>query len=74
VVEIADNGPGIPSALRERLFQPFAATARSGGSGLGLAISRELIQTHGGELVLVSTGPTGTRFRLSVPDRKNGVS
>jgi signal transduction histidine kinase len=74
VVEIADNGPGIPSAPRERLFQPFAATARSGGSGLGLAISRELVQSHGGELMLVSTGPMGTRFRLTVPDRKNGVS
>ena len=70
VVEIADNGPGIPSALRERLFQPFAGTTRSGGSGLGLAISRELIQAHGGDLVLVSTGAAGTRFRLTVPDRR----
>jgi signal transduction histidine kinase len=70
VIEIADNGPGIPNALRERLFQPFAGTNRSGGSGLGLAISRELILAHGGELVLVSSGPAGTRFRLTVPDRK----
>jgi len=70
VMEIADSGPGIPDTLRERLFQPFAGTTRSGGSGLGLAISRELVQAHGGDLVLVSTGPTGTRFRLSVPDRK----
>ena len=70
IVEIADNGPGIPSAMRERLFQPFAGTTRSGGSGLGLAISRELIQAHGGELVLVSTGENGTRFRLAVPARK----
>jgi signal transduction histidine kinase len=74
VVEIADNGPGIPVTARERLFQPFAATARSGGSGLGLAISRELVQSHGGELTLVSTGPMGTRFRLTVPDHKNLVS
>jgi signal transduction histidine kinase len=73
VVEIADNGPGIPAAQRERLFQPFAATARSGGSGLGLAISRELIQSLGGELVLVSTGVAGTRFRITVPDRTNGA-
>jgi signal transduction histidine kinase len=70
VIEITDNGPGIPSVLRERLFQPFAGTNRSGGSGLGLAISRELISAHGGELVLVSSGPAGTRFRLTVPDRK----
>jgi signal transduction histidine kinase len=69
VVEIADNGPGIPTAMRERLFQPFAGTTRSGGSGLGLAISRELIQAHGGDLVLVSTSENGTRFRLAVPAR-----
>jgi signal transduction histidine kinase len=41
-----------------------------GGSGLGLAISRELIQAHGGDIVLVSTGESGTRFRITVPDRK----
>jgi len=56
--------------MRERLFQPFAGTTRSGGSGLGLAISRELIQAHGGDLVLVSTGENGTRFRLTVPSRQ----
>ena len=70
MVEIADNGPGIPERLRERLFQPFAGSNRSGGSGLGLAISRELILAHGGDLMLVATGPMGTRFRLTVPDRK----
>ena len=46
-------------------------SARMGGSGLGLAISRELIQAHGGELVLVSTGETGTRFRITIPDGKD---
>jgi signal transduction histidine kinase len=70
IVEIADNGPGIPANVRERLFLPFAGSARSGGSGLGLAISRELIQAHGGELALVSSCATGTRFKLTVPDRK----
>ena len=71
VIDIADNGPGIPPAVRERLFQPFSGSTRSGGSGLGLAISRELIQAHGGELVLVSTGDNGTHFRLNIPDRKS---
>ena len=69
-IEIADTGPGIPPAVRERLFQPFAGTARAGGSGLGLAISRELLQAHGGDIVLVSTGSSGTRFKLIIPDRK----
>jgi signal transduction histidine kinase len=70
IIDIADNGPGIPSAVRERLFQPFAGSMRVGGSGLGLAISRELIQAHGGDLVLVSSTESGTRFRVVVPDRK----
>lgn len=66
-IDISDNGPGIPPAVRDRLFQPFAGSMRQGGSGLGLAISRELIAAHGGTLILVSTGPEGTRFRIALP-------
>jgi len=69
IIEIADNGPGIPPAVRNRLFLPFAGTMRQGGSGLGLAISRELIAAHGGVLELVSTDEAGTRFRITVPDQ-----
>ena len=70
MVEIADSGPGIPAALHPRLFQPFATAARSGGSGLGLAIARDLARAHGGDIVLVSTGESGTVFRLDLPDRE----
>jgi signal transduction histidine kinase len=66
-VEVCDNGPGIPDQVRRQLFQPFS-TARSGGSGLGLAIARELARGHGGDVELVATGDTGTRFRISIPD------
>jgi signal transduction histidine kinase len=67
IIEIADNGPGLPEPVRQRLFQPFAGTARNGGTGLGLAIARDLARAHGGDLTLVSTGPEGTAFRLSLP-------
>lgn len=67
VVRLADDGPGLPERARLNLFQPFAASARRGGTGLGLAISRELAQGHGGDLTLVSTGPEGTVFDLSLP-------
>ena len=67
---IADNGPGIPKALQAKLFQPFATAARAGGSGLGLAIARDLARLHGGELILIVTGPDGTQFRLDIPDRE----
>jgi signal transduction histidine kinase len=68
-IDIADNGPGIPAVLRERLFQPFAGSARSGGSGLGLAIARELARAHGGDVSLVQSGEGGTHFRIVIPNR-----
>ncbi len=67
IIEIADNGPGLPEPVRQRLFQPFAGSSRNGGSGLGLAIARDLALAHGGDLTLVFTGPDGTAFRLSLP-------
>jgi len=67
VIRIADDGPGIPSRLSESLFEPFVSGRASDGAGLGLAISRELAASHGGELTLVETGPTGTTFELRLP-------
>lgn len=68
LIEISDNGPGLPPRARENLFRPFAGSARPGGTGLGLAIARDLMRAQGGDLVLVDTGATGTTFRLSLPD------
>jgi signal transduction histidine kinase len=64
---VADNGPGIPEKLREKLFQPFTSSSTPGGSGLGLAIGRELAQLHGGDVRLVSTGTEGTTFEVRLP-------
>lgn len=72
-IEMADNGPGIPDAARERLFQPFGGTTRQGGTGLGLAISADLVRAHGGTLDLVETSANGTRFRICIPHRKEFV-
>jgi signal transduction histidine kinase len=66
---ISDNGQGIAVAAREKLFQPFAGTAKSGGTGLGLAISRELMRAHGGDIWLAESGPGLTRFELTLPER-----
>ena len=71
IIEISDTGPGIPQAVRDRLFRPFSASGRPGSAGLGLAISRELLQAHGGDIALLGTSESGTRFRLSIPDRKS---
>jgi signal transduction histidine kinase len=74
IVEIADDGPGLPPRARENLFRPFAASARPGGSGLGLAIARELIRIHGGDLVLVASTGSGTTFRLTIPAAKKAAA
>ncbi len=68
IITLSDDGPGLPERARANLFQPFAASARRGGTGLGLAIARELAQGHGGDVSLVSTGPTGTSFEIRLPD------
>ena len=67
VIEIADNGPGVPDRARERLFQPFAGTGRAGGTGLGLAIARDLARAHGGELILARSDAAGAAFELTLP-------
>jgi signal transduction histidine kinase len=67
VLRFTDDGPGVSPRSRERLFQPFAGSTRSGGAGLGLAIARELAQGHGGDLVLVKTGDDGATFELRLP-------
>jgi len=68
---VADDGPGIPGDLRDRLFEPFA-TGRSTGTGLGLAVSRQLVERHGGSLTLVESAGTaehGAVFELVLPLR-----
>jgi signal transduction histidine kinase len=69
VIELADTGRGIPEAARAHLFEAFAGSTRPGGTGLGLPIAREIMRAHGGDVELAQTGPDGTVFRLTVPDR-----
>jgi len=63
---IADNGPGIPPELQEKIFDPFYTTKRD-GTGLGLAISKNIIQDHGGSLDLQSQSGKGTAFVIRLP-------
>lgn len=69
VIDVSDDGPGIPEAARAKLFQPFASASRDGGMGLGLVIARDIVTAHGGELTLADTGPHGTTFRIILPTR-----
>jgi nitrogen-specific signal transduction histidine kinase len=69
LVEIRDEGAGIPPALLDRLATPFFTT-RPGGTGLGLAVSRHWIARHGGTLRIESTPGEGTTVRVALPLRR----
>jgi signal transduction histidine kinase len=68
VLTVRDEGSGIPESVQKHLFKP-GRSGRTGGSGLGLAISQLMARQIGAELVLLSTGPEGTTFRLTLPHR-----
>jgi signal transduction histidine kinase len=65
-VVVADNGPGIPPAEREKLFLPYYSTKQR-GSGLGLAIVRRIVAEHGGSIDVADNSPQGTRFAIELP-------
>ncbi|MGH6955690.1 MAG: two-component system sensor histidine kinase NtrB [Caulobacteraceae bacterium] len=69
-VRVQDNGPGVPAALREHLFEPFV-TAKPGGEGLGLALVAKLVASHGG-LIDFESEPGRTVFRVLLPAAPSG--
>ena len=67
IVELEDNGPGIPEDIQEKIFSPFFTTKAVGkGTGLGLNISYKIIEKHSGD-VKVFSKPGKTRFQVSLP-------
>ena len=71
-ISVRDDGPGIPAAELERVFEPFYRLESSrnrdtGGTGLGLGIARDLAQAHGGALVLANRAEAGLEARLTLP-------
>jgi two-component system NtrC family sensor kinase len=68
VLDIQDSGPGISASARAHIFEPFFTTKTEGeGTGLGLSVSYGIVSAHGGKIEVVSTGPDGTTFRVSLP-------
>jgi len=69
-IAVQDTGPGIPAEQQERVFERYAQSAQAGeigGAGLGLAIVRDIVQAHGGRILLDSAPGKGTRFTLELP-------
>jgi signal transduction histidine kinase len=73
VIDVSDDGPGIPSALRDKVFDAFfkGDTARGAvnrsGFGLGLSIARDVVKSHGGEIDLLDRAPHGLVVRMLLP-------
>jgi signal transduction histidine kinase len=72
VLELADEGPGIPPEIRDRVFEPFVTQGKKSGTGLGLAVARRFVEDHGGTVELLRDppppgGPGGARFRIVLP-------
>ena len=71
-LEVVDQGAGVPPAMREKIFEPFARMPASrsradAGSGLGLAIARRLVELHEGTLTVNGDADGGARFVLDLP-------
>lgn len=65
LIDIEDNGPGIPAEIHGRLFEPFVTAGKKEGLGLGLALARQTVREHGGDLW--SEPAVGARFVISLP-------
>lgn len=68
LLEVSDDGPGIPREIASRIFDPFFTTKPSGvGTGLGLSIVYGIVQQHGGEVTFTSQPGSGTKFSVELP-------
>ena len=68
LIEVADTGPGIPLAIRPKIFSAFQNSSRPGGTGLGLAIVADLVRAHGGTIdLLPDQDDAGALFRITLP-------
>jgi signal transduction histidine kinase len=70
VIEVGDDGPGVPPEIASTLFEPLV-TARAGGTGLGLALARRVVAAHAGTIALLppTAGKAGATFRVELPTR-----
>ena len=78
VIEVCDNGPGVPPLARANLFQAFSGSSRPGGTGLGLSIAADIVHAHGGDITLVPASADralgGATFRITLPQRRKKQS
>ena len=66
-IRIADNGPGVPAPIRQKIFLPFVSEGRESGIGLGLTLAQQIAQEHGGGITLGQTSEGETVFTINLP-------
>jgi len=66
-IRIADNGPGVPASIRQKIFLPFVSEGRESGIGLGLTLAQQIAQEHGGSITLDQTSDGETVFTINLP-------
>ncbi|WP_263366668.1 sensor histidine kinase [Edaphobacter bradus] len=66
-IQIADNGPGVPEAIRQSIFLPFVSQGRESGVGLGLTLAQQIAQEHGGSIELSEASGPGAVFTIVLP-------
>ncbi len=71
IVDVADDGPGVPAERCDEIFRPFHSS-KTGGTGIGLAFSRKIVEAHGGSLDLVARPERGACFRMRLPRYQGG--
>ncbi len=67
LLEISDNGDGIPPSIRPNLFDPFVTLGKSRGTGLGTSIVKSIVEAHGGKIEFETETGKGTRFSIRLP-------
>lgn len=71
---VADNGPGVPEEIRDRLFHPFVSFGKENGTGLGLTVVQKIVQDHGGSVTMERTRDARTVFRITIPGQTQQTS
>lgn len=66
IVNVIDNGQGVPEKIRKSLFEPFVSEGKQKGTGLGLTLAHRIAVEHGGDVVLLSSCPGETIFQMKV--------
>lgn len=73
VMEVTDDGPGVPSHYRDEIFRPFRSLKQY-GTGIGLAFSRKIVESHGGTICLLDKPGVGASFRVEIPGACKSMS